>query len=120
MLALWPGRRGEGRRQDDILLERARHGGDARQLVHRRPDHREIKAIDAADVAIEHLADVEAYIASGGGKPLGGALLVDSLDPPHGLYGAVEGARTGLLRIIEREGGEHAVTDELQDLAAMI
>src|SRR3546814_5839076 len=46
-------------------LDRAAHGGDPADLVHRRPDHGEVEPVGAADVAVEDVADVEAEIDRG-------------------------------------------------------
>ena len=42
---------------------------DARNLVDRRADDCEVEAIDGADIAVEHLADVEREIDDGNGLP---------------------------------------------------
>src|SRR5437879_5239471 len=55
----------ESLRQQDAALHRAAHRGDASDLVDRRPDDREIEPLVAADIAVEHLADMEAEIDFG-------------------------------------------------------
>ena len=46
----------------DSVSQRLAESLDARDLVDRRADHREVEAIDGADVAVEHLADVQGEI----------------------------------------------------------
>src|SRR5207248_3695600 len=55
----------ESLRQQDAALDRAAHRGDAGDLVDRRPDDREIEPLVTADIAVEHLADMEAEIDFG-------------------------------------------------------
>src|SRR3546814_6459625 len=49
----------EGGRQDRRLVDHAHHAGDARQFVHRRADHGEIEAVLAAEIAVQHIADMQ-------------------------------------------------------------
>ena len=58
-------RRGERGRNEDLAAERFAQRFDARNLVDRRADDCEVKAIDGADIAIEDLADVEGEIDDG-------------------------------------------------------
>src|SRR5438094_9947269 len=67
----------EGLRQQHAALDRAAHRGDARNLVDRRPDDREIEPLVAADVAVEHLADMEAEIDFGRRQVVAGPASVE-------------------------------------------
>ena len=59
------GRGGELGRDENPAAERLAQRLDARNLVDRRSDDREVEAIDGADIAIEHLAEVEREIDDG-------------------------------------------------------
>src|SRR5262245_38855794 len=50
---------GEGRRDQHRLLDRPAHGGDPAGLVDRWPHHREVESLGAADISVEHLADMQ-------------------------------------------------------------
>ena len=67
---------GEIRRDQQRPVDRAAHRGDAAGLVDRRPDDREVQPVDAADIAVEHLADMQADIDRRGRPLLGPAPLV--------------------------------------------
>ena len=72
---------GEGRRQQHVALDRAAHGGDAADLVDGRADDGEVEPVGAADIAVEHLADMQAEIGLGDRQAGGGAARVDVGDP---------------------------------------
>ena len=55
----------EGLRDQHWLLDRPAHGGDPAGLVDCRPDHGEIEPLGAADIAVEHLAYMQAEIHVG-------------------------------------------------------
>ena len=96
-------RGGEGGGGQDRLIHRAAHGGDAARLVDGRPDDREIEAFAAADVAEEHLADMQAEIhlrgrqASAARRSLSAAMLW------RGGRRGVDGARQARLRSSARK-----------------
>ena len=50
---------GKARRQQHVLIDRAAHREDPADLVDGRTDHREIEAVLAADIAAEHIADMQ-------------------------------------------------------------
>src|SRR5437764_7582929 len=52
-------------RQQDAAFHRTAHRGDAGDLVDRGPDDGEIEPLVAADVSVEHVADMEAEIDFG-------------------------------------------------------
>src|SRR2546430_4848318 len=56
---------GERLRDQHRLLDRAAHGGDAARFVDGRPHHGEIEPLGAAEIAVEHLADMQAEIHVG-------------------------------------------------------
>jgi len=52
----------KGRRGQEFAIDRTAHRGDTADLIDRRPHHREIQPVLAADIAIKHLADMQADI----------------------------------------------------------
>src|SRR5215207_10310668 len=74
----------ERRGEQHVPLHRTAHRGDPCRLVHRRPDHREVEPVRAADVAVEHLADVQPEVDAGDRQPSRGPARVQRHDPlPH-------------------------------------
>ena len=57
-----------------VAVDRAAQRDDAADLVDRGADHREVQPVLAADIAVEHLPDVQAQIGVGQGQALRGAL----------------------------------------------
>jgi hypothetical protein len=112
-------RRGERGRNEDLAAERFAQRFDARNLVDRRADDCEVKAIDGADIAIEDLADVEGEIDDGNGLPYPGSIGVKSVDAPHRFGGGVKRAATGFTarRAHQGKAREHAIAKELQHLS---
>src|SRR6266498_5279393 len=51
---------GERLRDQHRLLDRPAHGGDPARFVDGRPHHGEIEPLGAAEIAVEHLADMQA------------------------------------------------------------
>src|SRR5262249_50536532 len=64
---------GEGLRNQHRLLDRATHSVDPTRFVNCRPDYGEIQSFGATDIAIEHLADVQAEIHVGDRPLVAGA-----------------------------------------------
>src|SRR4051794_21900435 len=92
--------------------------GDAASPVHRRPHDREVEAVVAADVAVEHLADMQAEIRLGVRQAGAAAAFVQRPDArPHRRLGP-ECAGAGLARIADREDRERPVADELEHVAS--
>ena len=50
----------ERRRHQQFAVDRAAHRGDAADLVDGRPHHGEVEPVVAADIAVKHLADMQA------------------------------------------------------------
>ena len=50
------------RRRQQFAIDRAAHRGDAADFIDGRTDHREVEPVLAADVAVKHLADMQADI----------------------------------------------------------
>ena len=71
---------GEALRDQQRLVDRPAHGGDAADFVDSRADDGEIEAVLAADIAVEHLADMQAEIHLGGRQFLGFPALVEHGD----------------------------------------
>jgi hypothetical protein len=90
-----------------------------RDLIDRRSDDSEVEALLAADVTIEHYAKMEPEIHVGCRQALRPAALVDGFDRLAGLTNGVEcgGARAGA--ILGGKDREHAVADQLQNVARM-
>ena len=63
-----------------VAVHRAAHGADAADLVDRRPDDGEIQPVLAADVAVEHLAHMQAEVDLGGRPPLRAAPGVERVE----------------------------------------
>ena len=112
-------RRGERGRNENLAAERFAQRFDARNLVDRRADDCEVKAIDGADVAIEDVADVEREVDDGNWLPCPCPIDVKSIDAPHRFGGGVERAATGFTagRVHEGKAREHAIAKKLQHLS---
>src|SRR5271155_4220460 len=63
----------EARREQQRLLDRAAHRGDAADFIDGRTNDREIETLFAADIAVEHLAEMQRQINVGDGKLVAGA-----------------------------------------------
>ena len=93
-------------------------GLDARGFVDRRPDYREVEAVDGADIAIEYLAEVEREIDRrnwlAGLLPRG----IEPIETGHRVGCGIEGLAAGRIprRIDERKRREHAVAEKFQHL----
>src|SRR5206468_8646264 len=86
-------RRGEFGRQDDASVHRPAHRGNATRFVDRWADYREVQTILAADVAVEHFADVQPEVDRRDGMVARGAALVHRLDAgPQARVGAQRAA----------------------------
>ena len=105
---------------EDFAAERVAQFFDPGDLVDRGPDHCEIEPIGRADIAIEHLPDMQRQIDADGRQPRRRALRIARLQGLHRLDRRVERAVAGfrLIGLLERERREHRVADEFQDLAA--
>ena len=57
--------RGQLGRDEHLAAQGLAQGFDARDFVDRRPDHREVEAVDGADVAVEHLPQMEREVHRG-------------------------------------------------------
>ena len=114
------GRLGEGLGNQEVALVLATEPLDPRCLVDRRSDHREVEPIGAADVAVEHVAEMQGDVELHDRLAGGGALDVQIAHTAQRLAGSVERALTGRRggMILERKGGEQAVAQEFQHIAA--
>jgi hypothetical protein len=101
------------------LVDCSAQGGDARDLVYRRSDDGEVEALYVADIAIEYDAKMETVIHVGCRQALRSPAFVDSFDRLAGLLCGVEcgDARAGA--IFAREDSEHAIPNQLQNVARM-
>jgi len=90
----------ESLRQQDAALHRAAHRGDASDLVDRRPDDREIEPLVAADIAVEHLADMQSEINIGGRQAFPGPAPVEFVDAAaQRRFGAAGDAAVKIARV---------------------
>src|SRR5208282_6898782 len=72
--------RDEARREQDRLVHRSAHRGDSGNLVHRGTDYGEVEPLLAADVAIEHDAEMEPKIHIRRRETLGATARVEGRD----------------------------------------
>src|SRR4029077_2464591 len=95
---------------------------DARHLVDRRADDREIEPIDCADVAVQHVPKMEREIDWSDWPACGDAPCAERFNLVNRLKRGVERAAAsfGPIRVFEREDGEHRIADELEHLAAAL
>src|SRR5437016_2047226 len=106
-------------RNEHLAAQGLTQGFDARNFVDRRPDYGEVEAVDGADVAIEHLAEMEREVDCGhwlaGLAPRG----IEPIETIHRFPCRVESLAAGLIPRCIHEGKdrEHAVTEEFQHLA---
>src|SRR3954468_6810757 len=92
--------RREGRRDQDIPFNRPTQARDPACLIHRRPDHREIKPIRAADVAVEHVANMQAQVDARGWQSLSSPTLAQGSHPLARSLLGIKSAAAGLARSI--------------------
>src|SRR5579871_5884922 len=111
---------GEGRGEQERLIDRAAHGGDAAYLVDRGADDSEVEPLLAADIAVEDLADMETQIHLGDGQPGFAAARIEGSDAGAGRGGGRQGRSAGAMALGRREDREHAIAHELQDIARML
>jgi len=112
-------RQREGGRGDDRSLDSPAHALEPGRLVDRRAQNREVEPLGAADVAVEHLAQVQPHEETGRRLPCRPPLRPEPIDPlERGLCGVESGPTGCVLLLVEREDREHTVAHELQDLAA--
>src|SRR5438270_8421859 len=97
---------------------------DATNLVHGPSNHREIKSPLGANIAVDHLAEMERHIK--GQLRLAGPLprRIDGIIPPYSFQCRQEGrlASFALLTgaVSGRENGKKAVAEEFQDFTAIL
>jgi hypothetical protein len=115
--------RRERRRHDDRHTELLRHALDARRFVRGRPDDGELQALRDADVAVRHVADVQADAMAQLRQFRAHCVLVR-----NALAGASRGRdRVRACRMCVGAGcagdgkdREHRIADVAQDLAAVL
>src|SRR5258706_2066114 len=103
------GRRGEGGRDEDLAIEGLAQRLDARHLVDGGADDGEVDAVGGADIAVEHLAEMEREIDGGDRLAGGRARSGERVERLHRLGGGIEGGAAGPdpVRPLPSEGGEH-------------
>src|SRR5712671_4128934 len=103
-----------------LAAERFAQGLDARDLIDRRPDHREVEAVDSADIAIEDFPDMECEVDRGSRLARLAPGAIEPVESVHRLHRGIDRAAAGRLpgRVRERERREHAVAHEFQYLPA--
>ncbi len=113
-------RRGELGRDQHPCRQRLAQGLDPRRLVDRRPDDREVEPVGGADIAIEHLADMQSEVDRGNRLAGPSPFPIQPIDRMHRLDRGVERFAAALPRPgrADRKGGEHAVAEEFQHLPA--
>ena len=108
----------ERRRHQKFPVDRAAHRGDAADLVDGRPHHGEVEPVVAADIAVKHLADMQADMGRRHRPAFGHAAGGERL---HVAAEAMFGAQCGAFshrQVVVGEHRQHAVADQLQHLAA--
>ena len=91
------GRSGELGRDENPAAQRLAQGIDPRYLVDRRSDDREVEAIHRANIAIEHLAEVEREIDRGNRLPHPRSISVKLVEAVHCFGGGGERVATGFI-----------------------
>ena len=87
---------GERGGHQERLVDRPAHRSDAARFVDRRPDHGEVETFEAADIAVEHLADMQPEIDVGDWKVIRRPALVQRGDAlTRGDGGRQRSARRG-------------------------
>ena len=108
-------------RDEHLAAQGLTQGLDARNLVDRRPDYREVEAVDGADIAIEHLPEMEREVDRGNwlaGLVPGG---IEPIEAIHRFRRRIEGVAAGFIprRIHEGKDREHAVAHEPVHIAVL-
>ena len=83
-------RGGELRGDQDPAPQRFAQSLNARHFVDRRPDHREVEAIDGADIAVQHLADMQRKIDVANRFANRRSRAIEPVERPHRLCRGVE------------------------------
>src|SRR5262249_47004969 len=99
--------------------DRTAHRCDAANLVHGRADHGEIQTILAANVAVEHITQMQSEIHVSDGKTFRSSALVYRR---HGLASAKSSGKrriTSPTTILSRENGEHAIAYQFENITAL-
>src|SRR4029077_444843 len=106
--------RGELGGDQHLAAQGLTQGLDARDFVDRRPDYGEVETVDGADIAIEHIPEMECEVDRG--NWLAGLLPRDMepIEALHRFCGGIESLAAGLIarRIYEWKGREHAVAEK--------
>src|SRR5436190_22430895 len=114
-------RRGEFGGDQDPSAERLAKLLDPLHLVDRRTDDGEVEAVYSANISVQYFAEVEREIDEGDGLSHPRAIGVEPVEGLHRFGCGVERMAAGFCacRIDEGEAREHAVSHELEHLAAM-
>src|SRR4029077_10195458 len=101
-------------RDEHLAAQGLTQGLDARDFVDRRSDYGEVEAVDGADIAIEHIPEMERQVDRG--NWLGGLLPrgIELIETLHRFRRGIESLAAGLIarRIYEWKGREHAVAEK--------
>jgi hypothetical protein len=108
------------RRRQQFAIDRSAHRGDAADFIDRRPHHREVEPVLAADVAVKHFADMQADIGRSGRPAIAGAAGVERGHVASETMLGPKGGSPGGGHVGVGELRQHAVADQLQDVAALV
>src|SRR5580704_16064032 len=108
----------EGRGDQHRAIDRSAHRGDATGLVDRRAHDREVEPVDAADIAVKNLADMQADIDGSDRLFRGLALFVQVAHAAAQDLLGLERALAGLGWIVGAEQRQRAIADQFQHVAA--
>ena len=110
----------KGRRRQQVAVDRTAHRSDPADLVDRRPHHREIEPVLAADIAVEHFADMQTDIGRCRRPALGGTAHIERGHvSPETMLGLQRRA-PGDADVLIGKHREHAIAHQLQHIAAGI
>jgi hypothetical protein len=108
------------RREQDLTIEPVAKFFDSNHFVNRGSNHREIKPVNRAHVAVQHFANVQSDINVGKRQACRFTFQIASLQVGRRLNGGVEGAAASnlLIRLIERYRRQHRIADKFEDMAS--
>jgi hypothetical protein len=116
-----PDRGGECSRDEDFAAKRLAQRFDPRDLIHSGPDDGKVEAIDSADIAVQHLTEMESKVDRGERLPHPHTIGVESVESIHCGGGRIKRTITGFSasRVDKSEAREHTVAKELEHLSAV-
>ena len=101
-------------------MSRSQSFSISNHFVNRGSNHGEVKPVNRAHVAVQHLADVQSDINIGKRQACRFTSQIASLQVGRRLNGGVEGAAASslLIRLIERYRRQHRIADKFEDMAS--